>query len=131
MTKVTIRRLGVLSIAKMYAALMFCIMLIISIPYGLIIMALGASAFGVKDGGAIGAGGVVAGLAIMIGLPIFYGVIGFVFGAIGALLYNLFAGFVGGVEMELEGIGGVAGYMNPPAPPQQWQTDPYSQYVQK
>jgi len=30
--------------------------------------------------------------------------IGFVFGAIGALVYNIFAGIVGGVEIEVESI---------------------------
>ena len=44
------------------------------------------------------------GIAIMIGLPIFYGVIGFVIGALGALVYNIFAGMVGGVEIQVESI---------------------------
>lgn len=40
----------------------------------------------------------------MIGLPIFYGLIGFVFGTIGALVYNIFAGMVGGIEIEVENV---------------------------
>jgi hypothetical protein len=40
----------------------------------------------------------------MIAIPIIYGIIGFIGGAIGALLYNLFAGMVGGVEIEVESI---------------------------
>jgi hypothetical protein len=35
-------------------------------------------------------------------MPVFYGAMGFVFGAIGALLYNLLAKWVGGFEFELE-----------------------------
>jgi hypothetical protein len=35
-------------------------------------------------------------------MPIFYGIMGFVVGAIGALLYNLVANWVGGIEMEVE-----------------------------
>jgi hypothetical protein len=35
-------------------------------------------------------------------MPIFYGLVGFFTGAIGALLYNLFAHLVGGIELELE-----------------------------
>jgi H+/Cl- antiporter ClcA len=35
-------------------------------------------------------------------MPVFYGVIGFIAGLIGALLYNLFARWVGGFELELE-----------------------------
>jgi hypothetical protein len=131
MSKVTIKSLGVMSIAKMYAVMMLVMSLIIAIPYGLIIIVMGASALGVKDGGAIGAGGIVGGLLFMIGIPILYSVLGFVFGAIGALIYNLFAKMVGGIEMELDGIG-VAGYMNPPPPPQQWQAEqPFNQYVQR
>ena len=37
-----------------------------------------------------------------IAAPIMYGLMGFVMGAIGALIYNLIAGWVGGIEMELE-----------------------------
>ncbi|MDQ3089215.1 MAG: hypothetical protein M3Q78_11565 [Acidobacteriota bacterium] len=108
MNKLQIKKLGVLSVAKMYAAIMLVMVLLISIPYGLFVIGfslLGASAGG-RGGLAIGGGGVIVGLLVMIGLPIFYGVIGFVAGAIGALLYNLFAGIVGGIEIEVESVGG-------------------------
>jgi hypothetical protein len=36
-------------------------------------------------------------------LPVLYGGFGFVFTLIAAALYNLVAGFVGGIEVELEG----------------------------
>jgi len=39
---------------------------------------------------------------MLIILPIFYGVVGFIAGAIGAALYNLIAGMVGGIEIEVE-----------------------------
>ena len=102
MNKLRIKKLGILSVAKMYAAIMFVISLLISIPYGLfiIIFALtGASSIGGQGGLALGGGGVVFGLLFMIGLPIFYGMIGFIGGALGALLYNIFAGFFGGIEI--------------------------------
>ena len=35
-------------------------------------------------------------------LPIFYGILGFVFGSIGALLYNGIARLIRGIEIELE-----------------------------
>lgn len=107
MNKLRIKKLGILSVAKMYAAIMLVISLLISIPYGLIIIVFslsGAGTVGGQGGLALGGGGIVLGLGIMIGLPIFYGLIGFVGGAIGALLYNLFAGFVGGIEIEVENI---------------------------
>lgn len=50
-----------------------------------------------------GASGLMAGGAIgIIALPIMYGIFGFIGGAIGALLYNLIAGWIGGIEIELE-----------------------------
>ena len=35
-------------------------------------------------------------------MPLIYGAMGFVGGAIGALIYNLFAKWVGGIELEME-----------------------------
>ena len=109
MNKLQIKKLGVLSVAKIEAAIMLVMALLISIPYGLFVIGfslLGASVGG-RGGLALGGGGVVVGILVMIGLPIFYGVIGFVAGAIGALLYNLFAGMVGGIEIEVESVGGI------------------------
>jgi hypothetical protein len=105
MSKLRIKKIGILSVAKIYGLMMLVISLLISIPYGLIIMFFGATLLGGgRDGFAAGGGSIVVGLLIMIGLPIFYGVIGFVFGAIGALVYNIFAGMVGGIEIEVENV---------------------------
>jgi hypothetical protein len=40
------------------------------------------------------------GLGAIVVLPIFYGVLGFLMAVIAAWLYNLAAGFTGGVEIE-------------------------------
>jgi hypothetical protein len=106
MNRLRIRKLGILSVAKMYAAIMLVMSLIISVPYGLFIMFFGGMMMsaGGRGGLAAGGGSIVFGLLFMIGLPIMYGAIGFVAGAIGALLYNLFAGMVGGIEIEVENI---------------------------
>lgn len=107
MNKLKIRKLGILSVAKIYAAILFVMSLLISVPYGLfiIIFALsGAGSVGGQSGLALGGGGIVLGLVMMVGLPIMYGAMGFVGGAIGALLYNLFAGLVGGIEIEVENV---------------------------
>jgi hypothetical protein len=37
-----------------------------------------------------------------IAMPIVYGIFGLVFGAIGAFIYNLVAGWTGGLEMEVD-----------------------------
>ena len=51
-----------------------------------------------------GGGAIVFGLLVMIGIPIFYSIMGFIGGVIGALIYNLFAGLVGGIEIEVENV---------------------------
>ncbi|MGB7209247.1 MAG: hypothetical protein WBD27_11350 [Pyrinomonadaceae bacterium] len=107
MNKIKIRKLGILSVAKIYSVMMLVLSLLISIPYGLIIIVyalFGAGMMGGDAAFAVGGGGVVLGIGIMIGLPILYGVMGFIFGAIMALIYNVFSGIVGGVEMEVESI---------------------------
>lgn len=106
MNKLRIRKLGILSIAKIQAVMMLVMSLIISIPYGLMVMIFGGMMMGAGKQETLIAGGgaFVIGLLIMVGLPIFYGVMGFVVGAIAALLYNLFAGMVGGIEIEVESI---------------------------
>jgi hypothetical protein len=106
MNKLRIRKLGILSVAKMDAAIMLVMSLLISIPYGLFIMIFGVAMLnaGGRSGLAAGGGSIVIGLLVMVGLPIMYGVIGFIAGAIGALLYNLFAGMVGGIEIEVENV---------------------------
>ena len=43
------------------------------------------------------------GVGLAIAFPILYGVCGFIFTAIGCALYNLVAGMVGGVEVQLDG----------------------------
>jgi hypothetical protein len=44
----------------------------------------------------------IFGVAFAIFMPLLYGAMGFVTGVIGALLYNLFARWVGGFELEME-----------------------------
>ena len=46
--------------------------------------------------------------------PFLYGALGFVIGAVGALLYNWIASAIGGIEMELQAV--PLTYV--PAPPQ-------------
>ena|SRR5437016_4336679 len=107
MNRLRINKLGVLSVAKIQGVMGLVIGLIIGVIYGLIIILyslLGASLVRGNASFAVGGGGVVIGIIAMIGFPIMYAVIGFVGGAIGALIYNLFAKFVGGIEMEVESV---------------------------
>jgi hypothetical protein len=126
MAEMTIRRFGVVSVAKMYGLLTFIVGLLIGVIYGLFFMIFGAAMSAFAPGGSEAAAGgissVVIGLLFMIGFPVFYGLMGFIAGAIGALIYNGFAGIVGGVKFELEGV---QQEYAPPPPPQQWAPNQY------
>jgi hypothetical protein len=116
MAKMVVKRLGVFSVAKIYSVVMAGVGLVVGIPLGLIMIIFGAAIMSSSGRDAAAGGGVGIGIGIfyMIGLPIFYGVFGFIIGAIGALIYNLAAGVLGGIEMELENAD--AGYASPPPP---------------
>jgi hypothetical protein len=43
------------------------------------------------------------GTMMAVAMPVLYGIFGVIGGAIGAALYNLVAGWVGGIEVEIEG----------------------------
>jgi hypothetical protein len=123
MAQLTIKKLGVLSVAKIYGAITFVFGLIIGVIYGLFVMVFGAAMM--SQSRSAGGGAVFLGLVIMIVTPILYAVIGFIAGAIGALIYNVAAGIAGGIEIEVEGES--QAYAAPPSPPQQWAANPYQQ----
>ncbi len=110
LNKLRINKLGILSVGKIYGVMMLVMSLLISIPYGIFIIIfsiIGGASAGNQDslaGLAVGGGGVVIGLLVMIGLPIFYALMGFIVGVISAVVYNIFAGIVGGIEIEVENI---------------------------
>jgi hypothetical protein len=84
-----IRRFGVGQTAKVVGAL-YALMGVVFVPFLLI-----ASMFA-PDKSGLGAGFAIA-------LPILYGVAGFIFTALGCVIYNFVAGLVGGIEVELDG----------------------------
>ncbi len=53
-------------------------------------------------------GGAIGLLFFAILGPVFYGVLGFIFTAIACLVYNLLAGWIGGIEVELDDSHGQA-----------------------
>ena len=93
-----VKRVGVASVAKIYGA--------ISAAFGLLfglLFALGSLiGAGFADSGREAILGPIFGVGAVIALPILYGVMGLIGGAIGALLYNAFAALVGGVELDIE-----------------------------
>ena len=95
-----IRRFGVWSVAKLYAA--------IAGSFGLIIGLIVAVASTVGAGLARSVGGsspfpvAFLGVGAIVLVPLCYAVMGLISGAIGAALYNLFAGIVGGIELDVQ-----------------------------
>jgi hypothetical protein len=87
-----IKRIGVLKLAIFEGALMAAFGILAALTFML---------FGSMFGGHSGAL-LVGGIAGLIILPILYGIFGFIAGAITAALYNLVAGIVGGIEIDVE-----------------------------
>jgi hypothetical protein len=91
-----VKSVSVWSVARIMGLLYGCMGLIFA-PLFLLFGLLGSIA-GQGKGPFAGIFGIV--LAIM--MPIMYGVLGFISGAIGSLLYNVFAKLVGGFELDLD-----------------------------
>lgn len=90
-----IKSMDVLSVGKVYAI----VMAIIGFLAGIIVALVGSAAATFSRPGMWGAG---LGVLSIIVLPIIYGVLGFIFGVIGAAIYNLVAKWVGGIKIELK-----------------------------
>ena len=99
-----VRHVGVWSVARILGVLYGCIGLIV----GLCVALLSTAGFGIAaaQGGPDAPPafvGALFGVGAIVILPILYGLMGLVGGAIMAALYNLFAGMVGGVEVDFDG----------------------------
>ena len=93
-----VKRIGPLSFAKVSGMIYGFMGLIFGAFISLFSLVGGALAPG-KDAGMAG---MIFGAAAIVVLPLFYGILGFVFSLIGAALYNLIAGWVGGVELDVQ-----------------------------
>jgi len=95
-----IKRIDVLSAGKISGIIAAAIGLIA----GLLFLLFGSMIAGLagqqQDGGGLIAMG--GGIVGVIALPIIYGIFGFIGGVIQAFIYNLAAGFVGGIRIETE-----------------------------
>lgn len=98
-----IRRFGVWSVAKLYGALLAAMGLLFGAIIALASMIGGAAgAFGADAPANAGPMAMLFGAGAVIFLPIFYGILGVVMGALSAALYNLAAGLFGGIEVETQ-----------------------------
>lgn len=96
--EVVVKRVGVLSVGRIYAAISAAVGLLLGIGVALSAM-VGIGLNGQEGGAFLGA---AFGVGAIVFAPILYGAIGFIGGMFGALLYNVFAGMVGGVSVELQ-----------------------------
>jgi hypothetical protein len=93
-----IKRIGPLSIAKLSALLYAILGLLLGGIFSLVALAGG---FASETTGAAGVGAII-GVGAVIVFPILYGLMGFLTTLVGAWLYNVAAGVVGGVEVDIQ-----------------------------
>jgi hypothetical protein len=96
-----VKSVGVLSVAKILGLIHGCLGLIVA-PFFLVIGLMGSALGQQQNNPLAGAFGIGFGIGLAVLAPVFYGAMGFIMGAIGALLYNLLAKWVGGFELEME-----------------------------
>ena len=98
-----LKRIAPLQAGKMLAALYGLLSLVV-IPFMLLF--IGVSSLVARSQGGAGAPALPLifgmGLGFMIFMPILYALMGFLFGVIGAFVYNLLAKWIGGFELEFE-----------------------------
>jgi hypothetical protein len=92
-----IKRFGVVQTAKFFAIIYLIIGMLAIVPMFLMTLIMGLATGG-AEGGIVGLFGGV----FLLFMPIVYALAGFVFVALGCLIYNLVAKWVGGIEIELE-----------------------------
>lgn len=95
-----VRRVGAVSLAKVFGVL-YCLLGLIIGGFFALFSLLGAG-IGAASGSDQAWFGALFGVGAIIFFPILYGVIGFIAWWIGGALYNFVAGMVGGVVVELE-----------------------------
>lgn len=95
-----LKRVGPWSVARVFGTMYAAMGLIFGALFACIALLGGSLAPRNGDDGA--AFSALFGVGAIVLLPVFYGVLGVVFGALSAWLYNVFAGMVGGIEVQLE-----------------------------
>jgi hypothetical protein len=97
-----VKRIGVLSAAKVLCVLQAGIGLIVGLiitAFSVLGASLGMDAIGDDSGPSLG---ILFGMGAVAIIPLCYGILGFVGGIIGATIYNVVARIAGGLEVELE-----------------------------
>ena len=94
-----VKKFDVLSVAKI-SGLCYGAMGLLFVPLFLLFGMIASEAG--KQGGMPAGFGAMFGVGMAVMMPIIYAVMGFIMGALGAFLYNVISGWIGGIEVELE-----------------------------
>ena len=97
-----IRRTGVGSAATVFGALYALMGLLIGLLFALFSFVGAGFAAGAGDPDMPAWFGTVFGVGAVVILPILYGIMGVITGAVGAAFYNLIAGMFGGLRLETQ-----------------------------
>lgn len=103
-----IRRFNVLKTATVVGVMYMVIIAIFVVPFLLLFSFVGIAGSSQGQGGGVGA---ILGIGLF--AIFFYGILGWVFTAIACVIYNAVAGWIGGIEVQVEPVA-------PPAPPPAW-----------
>lgn len=90
-----LKRIGVLQTSIVGALVMAGVSVIVFVPFAIIA--------GIVNS-VVGNTFPFSGGMFLVGMPILYGIIGFVMTALSCFVYNLIAQWVGGIEFELEDV---------------------------
>jgi hypothetical protein len=96
MTTKYITNIGIFSLGKIFGAVYGIMGLIFGAILTITSIGMGSM---MEDSGMAG---LALGIGAIVALPIFYGIMGLVVGILTALVYNIVAGFIGGLEIEVE-----------------------------
>ena len=99
-----IRRVNPMSCAKVMGVIYAALGLLVGLGFSLLGFLIGSQAGSVGDempfgGAALGA---MFGVGAIVVMPIMYGIMGVIGGALGALIYNVAAGAIGGIEIDVD-----------------------------
>ncbi len=97
-----VKRIGVWSVARMYGALLAAMGLLFGLILALVSLAGASFVNQAEMSDAPSWIAPVFGVGAIVVLPICYGLMGVVVGAVTAVLYNIFASVVGGVVLDTE-----------------------------
>ena len=97
---VVLRKIGVMSVARVYAVIMAIFGLVVGLFAALFLVPIGM----MMEEFVPFAAGMSAGLGLLsiVVFPIMYGIMGFVMGAVCAWIYNIVASKIGGIELTIK-----------------------------